>query len=240
MKISIWVSMVFIILSVLTMSFFTLLLKRAIMGSALSEDDKFKYSFRIGMIGRMWILTTAVLGLLSIFEDFSLPPKIILAIIPPFAGVIWLARSQFTLKMFAGMAILPVYFLQFFRVIVELELHELWKAGYLPQSMTFEGRNFDIFVGASAPIIGWLAYKSKSIPEKFALYWNIWGLLVLTNVVVTGIISTPTPLRVLFEDYPNTAVGYFPFSWLPTILVPIAYALHVLAIRYYFWSKSSK
>jgi hypothetical protein len=240
MKVSIWISMVFIILCVLTMSFFTLLLKRAIANSPLPEEKKFSYAFRIGMLGRLWILVTAVLGLLEVFEDFTVPPKIILATLPPFLVVLWLARSQFTVSILPGLSIMTVYFLQFFRVIVELELHELWKAGLLPQSMTFEGRNFDIAVGLSAPIIGWLVYKSKSIPEQFALYWNIWGVLVLTNVVVTGILSTPTPFRVFVEDYPNLAIGYFPFTWLPTLLVPIAYALHVLAIRYYLWPKNSK
>jgi hypothetical protein len=192
------------------------------------------------MFERFWLLGTAVLGLFNVFEDFSPPPKILLAIIPPFAGVIWLARSKFLPSIFASMSILTVYFLQFFRVIVELCLHELWKAQVLPRSMTFEGRNFDIVIGLTGPIVGWLVYKSKTLPEKAALAWNILGLLVVSNVVITGILSTPTPFRVFFEDYPNTAIGFFPFTWLPTVLVPIAYALHVIAIRYCLWTKNSK
>lgn len=236
----IWVSVLFIVLTVLTMSFASLIFRKAIFSSSLTEENKFRYSRVIGLLGRLWILGIAVLGVMDVFVDFSsFPPKIILAIIPPFILVVWMSRSKAFQQLLPSFPILFLYFLQFFRVIVELVLFELWKKGLIPQSMTFAGRNFDILVGLSAPLVGWMLYYKKILPDKTALIWNILGLLILTNVVVTGILSTPTPLRVLFEDHANIAIGHFPFVWLPTVLVPIAYMLHITAIRYYF-AKSSK
>ncbi len=236
-----WLSVAFIILTVISFSLGTVIFKKAAFYSQLPDAQKMDLIRKAGLFGRIWILLIAVLGLTDFFQDFSsLPPRVLLAVVPMILALIWLARTKLIPKLFPSLSILSVYFLQVFRVAVEIGLLNLWKAHLVPQSMTFEGRNFDILIGATTPIVGLLVYKQKLLSEKWAFYWNILGILVLTNVVVTGLLSTPTPLRLFFEDYPNIAIGIFPFVWLPTVLVPLAYGLHILAIRYYFWSKNLK
>ncbi len=223
------------------MSFATLLLKKAVLNSSLTDERKVSLVRIIGVVGRVWIMITAIFGIMDFFADFStMPPRIVLAIIPSTIFLIWLMRSKLIKDLLPTFPILPLYFLQIFRVAVELELYELWKAQLVPQSMTFSGRNFDIVVGATAPIVGWLVYRSRALPTSVAVAWNILGILILSNVVVTGVLSTPSPMRVFHEDFPNSAVGIFPYVWLPTILVPIAYGLHIIAIRHYFATKNSK
>jgi len=241
MPVPMWVSVLFIVLTVITTSLCVLILKRAVLQSDLSDSTKVSLIRRFGLASRIWIMITAVLGITDFFSDFSsTPPRIILGVLPALFFLIWLSRSSTMGKLIATLPITAVYYLQFFRVIVEIELYQLWHFKLVPESVTFAGRNFDILVGLTAPLIGRLVYQKKSLPPTAALVWNILGIILLTNVVTTGILSTPSPMRMFFEDYANTAMGIFPFVWLPMVLVPIAFALHIMAIRFYLHTKNSK
>ena len=46
----------------------------------------------------------------------------------------------------------------------------------IPQLMTFEGRNFDILSGITAPIIYWLAFRSGKTNRPLLIIWNILAL----------------------------------------------------------------
>ena len=100
----------------------------------------------------------------------------------------------------------------------------------LPVQMTFEGRNFDILAGFSAPIIAVLAVKGN-ISRTAIIVWNVLCLVLLFNIVITAILSTPSPWRVFMNEPANYIVTYFPISWLPGILVPLAYYLHFFSLK---------
>jgi hypothetical protein len=97
--------------------------------------------------------------------------------------------------------------------------------------MTFEGRNFDILAGITAPIIYYFAFVKKIIPNKFLLVWNIFCLALLINIVINGVLSIPSPIQQFAYDQPNIALLHFPFVWLPCCIVPIVMLSHVISIR---------
>ena len=96
--------------------------------------------------------------------------------------------------------------------------------------MTFEGRNLDILSGITAPLIAFLISRKK-ISKPITILWNIACLGLLANIVITAILSMPTPFRVFMNEPANTIVAEFPIVWLPALLVPLAYGLHFLSIR---------
>ena len=117
--------------------------------------------------------------------------------------------------------------LQVFRVFVEIVLWLLFIQNIVPVQMSFEGRNFDVLTGISAPIAAYLL-----VNNRIALFiWNICGLALLANILTIAILSLPTPLRVFMNEPANTIVVHFPFVWLPGLLVPMAYGLHFLSLR---------
>ncbi len=120
--------------------------------------------------------------------------------------------------------------LQSFRIGVELFLHQLWIGGLIPKMLTFEGANVDIFLGASAPVIAWLSTRGR-MGMKVALVWNVLGLASLANVVTRAVLTAPGPLNLIHAETPNLMLGTFPFLFIPGFFVPLAVALHVLAIR---------
>lgn len=120
-------------------------------------------------------------------------------------------------------------FIHVVRIPVEIVLHQLFIAGLIPQLMTFEGRNFDILVGISAPIIGFLYLKEK-VGKKFMITWNIIGLFFVLFIVINAVLSIETPLQQFAFDQPNKGVLYFPYVLLPVIIVPIVIYTHITDI----------
>lgn len=117
------------------------------------------------------------------------------------------------------------------RIPVELTLFLLYGAGVMSVYITFEGTNYDIFSGLTAPVIYYLVFRNRRLTKGWLVGWNIFCLLLLLNVVVTAIFSIPSPLQRLAFDQPNIAVLYFPYALLPTLIVPLALFGHLVAFR---------
>jgi hypothetical protein len=118
--------------------------------------------------------------------------------------------------------------LSIIRVPVEFVLLGLFLQQKVPQLMTFEGRNFDILSGITAPFI---AYFMKKLSKTVMLLWNLICLGLLLNIVINAILSVPGPIQQFAFDQPNVAVLYFPFVWLPAIIVPAVLLSHLSNIR---------
>ena len=97
--------------------------------------------------------------------------------------------------------------------------------------MTFEGYNFDILSGISAPII---YFAFNKISKNMLVVWNIICLGLLINIVTIAILSVPTPFQKLGFEQPNLGVTYFPFVWLPGVVVPLVFLSHLASIRKLF------
>ncbi|MNY38553.1 hypothetical protein D3C86_1731870 [compost metagenome] len=117
------------------------------------------------------------------------------------------------------------------RIPVELVLYGLFLNGAIPELMTFEGRNFDILAGITAPLVGFFGISQSKMGKTSLLLWNFACLGLLLNIVVTAILSAPSPFQQLSFEQPNIAILYFPFSWLPVFVVPLVLFAHLAAIR---------
>lgn len=157
------------------------------------------------------------------------PPHLLVVLLPPLLTLLLLSRSARVRHLLRLTPSAWLVGLQSFRVVVEVGLWWLLRAGAAPVQMTFEGRNFDILVGLTAPLVLLLGRHRRS---RWALaLWNVAGLALLANIVVVALLSVPGPLRVFLNEPANTIVARFPFVWLPGLLVPLAYWLHVFSLR---------
>jgi hypothetical protein len=118
-----------------------------------------------------------------------------------------------------------------FRLPLELVMHQAADEGAMPSQMTFTGLNFDIITGVCACALGlWLT--RAQVPTWLLLAFNLLGSLLLATIVAVAVSSLP--LFHAFGSAPerlNTWVFYFPFVWLPAILVASALLGHVLLWR---------
>jgi hypothetical protein len=175
-----------------------------------------------------WLVVTAVLAAAGLFTDFSrIPPRIVVALAPPLLVIVWLCRSAAVGRLLDEIPAAWLVYSQAFRILMELILWQLYVVGAIPAIMTFEGRNVDILVGLTAPLIAWRCLAGRA---RAAVWWNVAGILILLNVVVRAQLSTPT-FRFFVTQPPVTFIAYVPWIWLPAFLVPLAWALHALSIR---------
>ncbi|MBL7767013.1 MAG: hypothetical protein JNJ58_13005 [Chitinophagaceae bacterium] len=182
----------------------------------------------------LWMLIQGFLAKANYYSEHlnRLPPTIvILGILPPLLFILGLFLSQSGRKFIDQISLLHLTILHVVRIPVELVLFGLYLHQAVPELMTFEGRNFDILAGLSAPFITWIVFSNSQPNRKLLLIWNLIGLALLLNIVIHAFLSAPFPLQQLAFDQPNIAILYFPFVWLPTVIVPLVLFGHLVAIR---------
>ena len=182
----------------------------------------------------LWILFQSILSINNVYSKHleSIPPRILLiGLLPNLIVILFLFLSKKGKQFIDSLPIFDLTNLNSIRVLVELVLWLLFLNNVVPKLMTFEGRNLDIIAGLSAPIISYLVFYKKHLAQKSLLIWNIMSLLLLLNIAYLGIFSVPFPLQKFAFDQPNIAVLYFPFSCLPTFIVPIVLFGHLVSIR---------
>lgn len=180
----------------------------------------------------VWLTFTNIIAMSGLLTDFTqMPPKLLLITLPPLIFILMLFVSKPFHELFESIGHFWIIYAQSFRILMEFILWLLYRYHVIPVQMTFEGRNFDILIGLSAPFIAYFCFIKKSLSEKVALVWNIIGLLVLANIVVVAVLSAPYPFRYFMNEPANAIVFHFPFVWLPSFVVPFALMLHLISIR---------
>ncbi|MEP7237780.1 MAG: hypothetical protein ABI685_07945 [Ferruginibacter sp.] len=179
-----------------------------------------------------WILLHAILGFSGFYNvTGSLPPRFALLAIPALLFIIGLFFSAKGRAYIDNLDTKTLTILHGVRIPVELCLYWLFLHKAIPQLMTFEGRNFDILSGLTAPLIFYFGYVKNKISKPFLLLWNFICLGLLLNIVFNAILSAPSQFQQFAFDQPNTAIMYFPFVWLPCCVVPIVLLAHLTCIR---------
>ncbi|MFY7732757.1 MAG: hypothetical protein ACOVSR_04690 [Bacteroidia bacterium] len=218
-----------------------LLFVNTIKNSSHEETRKKANFIALGLIG--WLIIQAVLTLQNVYNTntYSFPPKIILlGILPAFVTILLLFTTTKGKQFIASLPLKNLTYLNTVRVPVEMVLFWLFVNKTIPELMTFEGRNFDILAGITAPIIAYLGFKKTSVNRPLLLIWNFVCLGLLINIVLNALFAAPTPVQKFAFDQPNIAILYFPFSWLPTFIVPIVLLGHLISIKQLLNLKTTK
>ena len=180
----------------------------------------------------LWLLLQSIISLTGFYtETYSIPPRFPLTILPPLLLIAVLFFTGKGRRFIDGLDVKTLTLLHTIRIPVELVLYSLLLYKVIPEIMTFEGRNFDILSGLTAPLIYYFGFVKKWLSRGVILFWNFVCLGLLVNVVSIAILAVPTPFQKFAFDQPNVAVLYFPFIWLPCFIVPVVLLSHLATIR---------
>jgi hypothetical protein len=178
------------------------------------------------------MLLLAILGIRGFYQvTTAFPPRFIFLIGP---GIIIIPALFLTKKGKAfidSLALPKLTLIHIGRIPVEITLYYLCLAKVIPVMMTFEGNNYDVLSGLTAAVIYYLVFIAGRGGYKMLLVWNCISLALLLNVLVIAILSAPTPFQLFAFAQPNIGVSYFPFVWLPGIIVPLVLLAQLAAIR---------
>ncbi len=215
-----YVSIVFILTTFLTVGFILRAIRDTVYNTFAAKTLVFLISF--------WLFFQSIFAL---YGFYKLTPRNL-----PFVGVLPSVLLVVALFIFARKSFIEplplktLTLLSIVRIPVELCIFWLFQNKLMPQIMTFEGWNFDILSGISAIFITWFAFRGGKINPPILILWNVFGLILLINIVIIAVLSAPLPIQKFAFEQPNVAVLYFPFIWLPTIIVPIVLFSHLASL----------
>ncbi|HLL43592.1 MAG TPA: hypothetical protein VK369_10655 [Segetibacter sp.] len=223
-----YVALIFALTTAATLWFFIWAIR-----SSMKERTRQKWKpVLIGLI--IWLIIQGVLTLKNMYntDTNSLPPKFLLfGILPTILTTIWLFSTSKGREFIDDLPLKNLTYLHVIRIPVEIGLFYLFLYKAVPELMTFEGRNFDIFSGITAPFVAYYGFTKAKVNKQLLLIWNFICLGLLINIVVNAFFSAPFPFQKFAFEQPNVAILNFPFSWLPTFIVPIVLFGQLTSIR---------
>lgn len=179
-----------------------------------------------------WLTIQSFLALNGFYYDDprATPPHFPLLVLPALILIACVFITRVGKNFISRLDLKWLTLFHIIRLPVELILLSLYQQKMLPQLMTFEGRNFDILSGITAPFIFYFGFIKPMLSKKIILIWNFLCLALLINIVVNAVLSLPSSFQQFGFDQPNRAVLYFPFIWLPCYIVPLVLFSHLAAI----------
>lgn len=186
-----------------------------------------------------WLLVQSTIGILGFYTvTDTMPPRFQLLLLPPLVFTIVQFSTKRGREYIDSLDLKVLTIIHIVRIPVEITLYWLFMGKVIPELMTFEGRNFDIVAGITAPVVYYFAFVKQKFGKTLLLAWNILCLGLLLNIIINGILSAPTPFQQFGFEQPNIAILHFPFMFLPACIVPIILFSHLTSIRQLLISKS--
>lgn len=199
---------------------------------AARKNNSDKTILIISIILISWLALQSFLAKINFYlVTDSIPPRFILIVGAPLLLILILFITRAGKRFIDSLSLKVLTILHVVRIFVEIILFLLFLYKYVPKLMTFEGRNFDIIAGLTAPFVAYYGFVKHTLNKNFLLVWNVISLLLLLNIVVNAVLSAPFSFQQFAFDQPNVAVLYFPFVWLPAFIVPVVLFSHLVLIR---------
>jgi hypothetical protein len=180
-----------------------------------------------------WMLLTAWLAASGALLRFDrIPPPMVWLIGSVFALAFALGLSPLGARLARDVPLSTLILLQAFRLPLEIVMHRAATLGIMPPELSYGGYNLDVVTGAGALLLGVALQRGARVPRAIVWAWNLWGMWCLAVIAVIAV--TTSPMVRAFGDDPrhlNTWVLYMPYVWLPSVLVVIALAGHLVVTR---------
>ena len=146
-----YISLIFGLTTITTL----LLFMRTIRSSNSETTRKKAVPIFIGLT--IWLIIQTVLTLNNVYNTNtnSFPPKImLLGVLPMILTILFLFVTKNGRQFIDSLPLKNLTYLNVVRIPVEIVLFWLFLNKVVPELMTFEGRNFDIIAGITAPMEG--------------------------------------------------------------------------------------
>lgn len=186
------------------------------------------------MFSTLMIAGVSTLCIQGYFQDFETrPPRLLLFVAPLILLSIALLVVKSSRNVLLRLPIASLTYIHLVRIPVEIVLWWLFLGGAAPEALTFEGANFDILSGITAPFAA-LFLIGKGKRNIWGILWNMLALGLLFNIVIRAILASPYFYNPEFFELPNQAVFYFPYILLPTFVVPAVFFCHLVSLTQLF------
>jgi hypothetical protein len=180
-----------------------------------------------------WMAVTAAAALSGRLARFDVvPPPMAVLIVSVFAVAFAIGLGPIGTRLAHAVPLATLVGLQAFRLPLELVMHRAATLGIMPSELSYAGYNFDVLTGLGAIALTVAMRSGAAVPRGLVWAWNLWGLWCLAVIWAVAVASSPM-VRAFGDapDHVNTWVLFFPYVWLPAVLVTIALAGHLVVTR---------
>lgn len=187
---------------------------------------------RVFWVCSLWLLLQSCISITGFYLADTSSPRFLLIIGPPFLLIPILFWTSWGKHFLDQLDLDVLMWSNTIRIPLELCFFWLNQHGHFPTEMTFDGRNFGYLAGLTAPFIIWFTMPANTAVKRRALVaWNIVCIGLMINSIRVGILSSPNFAAKYGYEIPNSALGYFPFVWQPSYIVPYFFLAHLVVIR---------
>lgn len=179
----------------------------------------------------LWIAILSILALTDYFLDFSLPPKMLLFVAFAFVVIFILLGFTTWREVLNNIPITTLHYIHIVRVPIEMVLWWMAIGKSIPMDFTFEGTNFDIVSGISAPFAAVFLVDGKKRRRLWAIIWNVSALGLLACITLKS--ATRLPYFTAVLEGPDSFAGLFQFPYilLPTFVLPTIAFAHLVSLN---------
>jgi hypothetical protein len=184
-----------------------------------------------GIVWGAWVLASGLLANAEVFrfQPTKAAPWIAVAMIVPLVAALLSTRVPLVSRILDQPdALWRLTLPQFFRPVGVTFLVAM-ALGYLPAVFAIPAGIGDIAIGVEAVFIA--RNLRRGIVDRGAVWFNVLGLLDLVVALAIGVMAAPGLARLLVVSPSTEAISLLPLVLIPTTIVPLAVALHVLSLR---------
>ena len=183
-----------------------------------------------GVVLAVWAIVAAMLARRGFFEQGnpnSVPPIGITLALVFFALAVGLFSSPSLRRLLTNQRNLIL--LNLWR-LVGLVFLLLMANGQMPALWAWPAGVGDVIVGVTAP---WVAARvGTPLGRRDAIIFNLFGMADLVVAVGLGVMTGPGIAQVFHTTPTSELVTRFPLALVPTFLVPLAFALHMISLSH--------
>ena len=193
---------------------------------SLSQTAKIAFCI-VSVLFYLFILSSNM-----VLVDYGMPPRFpIFLVIPIFTFFIFFFIKNRQNEYIQSIPIHWTIFYQSFRIIAEILLFSTFIKGIIPIEATFEGFNYDIAIGISALLLGFLVYRTGDKYITFLRLWNILGIvmiLIVAMIIATNIYQP----QIWGYEHPSVQKEFvqLPYLLIPGFLAPSAIFVHLISL----------
>jgi hypothetical protein len=187
-------------------------------------------------VGASFLAIALLGGLTSYFGLFAnasaQPPLFVVVAIVLMIGFIGFAMSKQGLALAHRLPWTVLVGLQVFRLPLELVMLRAALIDIMPKEFSMLGYNFDVLSGIFSLLLLIHLSKKNDTPRALLWIWNLFGMACLAAIAVLAVLTSPNVHAFGHSpEHINTWVLYFPYAYLPLLLVNFAVLGHVLSTR---------
>ncbi len=184
-------------------------------------------------ISLFWLGVSAIATLSGLLPRMDIfPPPFIVMMVSFLVATFATGFSAVGKSVATNTSFFAIVALQSFRFPLELLMHQAFEKKIMPIQLSYSGYNFDVMTGLGALILLVILKFKPDTPKWLIWIWNVWGIYCLIAIAMIAVIGSPFVRG--FGSEPenlNTWVLFFPYVWLPAVLVMVAIFGHLILTR---------